>query len=433
MNPRLASVHALQQILQQGRNLPDALASVQKKQENPKDRALTQAICYGVCRYYFTLDFILQALLQKPLKEKDTDVHCLLLCGLYQIIYMRVPDHAAVSETVKLVMKLKKNWARGMVNAVLRNYLRQAESLQTQITENKDIQSAHPVWLLVLLKQYWPDQWPAITEANNQPAPMTLRVNLQRSSRDDYLQSLAKADIPAISAQYAESAIRLTQAVDVERLPGFYQGQVSVQDEAAQLAANLLNPQADETILDACAAPGGKTAHILEYQPQLGRVDALEIDGKRLERVQENLQRLGLTAQLVQGDAAEPTQWHTDKLLYDRILLDAPCSATGVIRRHPDIKLLRRADDIPELVKTQQQILNALWPLLRSGGMLLYATCSILAAENNEQVQAFITTHEDARLQPLEVDWGHDTGAGHQILPGEGEMDGFFYACIIKA
>ena len=433
MNPRLASVYVLQQILQQGRNLPDALSQFQTKLESPKDRALSQALCYGVCRYYFQLEFILQSLLQKPLKEKDTDIRCLLLTGLYQIIHMRIPDHAAVSETVKLVLKLKKNWARGMVNAVLRNYLRQADSLQSAIAENDSARTAHPPWLLNLLKQYWPQDWQSIVEANNQAAPMTLRINQQKTKRADYLQALSSADIRASSGQYVDTAIQLEQAVDVEQLPQFFSGEVSVQDEAAQLAAKLLAPRANETILDACAAPGGKTAHILELQPQLKQLDALEIDPKRLQPVQETLQRLGLKAQLLQGDATNPAQWQSQGTSYDRILLDAPCSATGVIRRHPDIKLLRRPDDIAKLVKTQQQILHALWPLLNSGGMLLYATCSVLPLENHEQIRAFLEAQPDAQLQTLEVEWGHNTGAGQQILPGEGGMDGFFYACIVKA
>ena len=414
MNPRLTSVYALKQVLQQGHNLPDALKNVYNDKTSPQDNALIQALCYGVVRYYFTLDAILQKLLQKPLKEKDTDVHCLLLSGLYQIIYMRIPDHAAVSETVNLTRNLKKNWAKGMVNAVLRNYLRQSDQLQQHIQEQESSRYSHPQWLLDLFKADWPDHWQSITENNNQLAPMTLRVNQQQCSRDDYLQKLAQADQDATACQYSADGILLDSPVIVEKLPGFKQGMVSVQDEAAQLASILLAPAAGERILDACAAPGGKTAHLLELQPELAQLDALELKTSRIKQIHENMLRLKLKANVIHGNAAEPDSWW-DSQLYDRILLDAPCSATGVIRRHPDIRL------------------TSLWPLLKSGGMLLYATCSVLKQENTQQILDFLESHDDAKLQTLSVDWGHQTLAGHQILPGEEKMDGFFYACLYKA
>ncbi|MDH5571906.1 MAG: 16S rRNA (cytosine(967)-C(5))-methyltransferase RsmB [Gammaproteobacteria bacterium] len=432
MNPRLTSVYVLQQILQQGRNLPDALKNVIDKKTSPQDHALIQALCYGVVRYYFALDVILQQLLQKPLKEKDSDIRCLLLSGLYQIIYMRIPDHAAVSETVNLTRNLKKNWAKGMVNAVLRNYLRQSESLLQQVQEQEPSRYSHPQWLLDLFKNDWPDHWQSITESNNQLAPMTLRVNRKQCSRDEYLNKLIAAGLTASACHYSGDGILLEHPVAVEKLPDFEQGVVSVQDEAAQLATLLLAPAVGDRILDACAAPGGKTAHILESQPELTRLDALELKPGRINQIIENLQRLKLSANIIQGDAAEPARWW-DKRPYDRILLDAPCSATGVIRRHPDIRLLRRADDIKNLVTIQQQMLNALWPLLKSGGMLLYTTCSILRQENTRQIQNFLEAHSDARFQNINVEWGQQTAAGQQLLPGEEKMDGFFYACLYKA
>ncbi len=432
MNPRLAAVYVLQQVFDRGRNLPDALETVHSRIPDQKGRALTQALSYGVLRHYFSLDAILLQLLKKPLKPKDSDLRYLILLGLYQIIHMRVPDHAAVSETVKLTPALKKNWARAMVNGVLRNYLRQADTLQASIEKDDISRYEHPRWLLNRLQASWPDSWQLIAAANNQPAPMTLRVNQQQISREDYLQRLKTAGIPAELCHYSREGLRLNDAVVVEQLPGFKKGLVSVQDEAAQLAAQLLQAAPGERILDACAAPGGKTAHILEAQPTLAQLDALEQVPARLEYVRDNLQRLRLKAKLITGDASEPEAWW-DGRPYDRILLDAPCSASGVIRRHPDIKHLRRDEDMETLVRTQQQILHALWPLLASGGMLLYATCSVLAEENNLQIEKFLGDCNDARLAPLEANWGTATTAGRQILPGEENMDGFFYACLHKA
>ena len=432
MNPRLAAVNVLQQVFDQGRSLPDALEAVQTRIPDQKGRALTQALAYGVLRHRFSLDAILRQLLKKPLKAKDADLRYLLLLGLYQIIHMRVPDHAAVSETVKLTPALKKNWARAMVNGVLRNYLRQADALQAQAQKNDESRYEHPEWLLLKLQESWPDHWRAIATANNRPAPMTLRVNRRQISRDDYRQRLTTANIDAEPCRYSEDGLRLQEAVPVEQLPGFKKGLVSVQDEAAQLAAPLLQTTSAQRILDACAAPGGKTAHILEISPALKQLDALEREPTRIEYVRENLQRLGLEANLITDDASQANDWW-DGQAYERILLDAPCSATGVIRRHPDIKYLRREQDLPALVQTQQAILQSLWPLLAPGGVLLYATCSVLAEENTLQIENFLRVCKDAQLESMDADWGIPTTTGRQILPGEENMDGFFYACLRKA
>ncbi len=432
MNPRLAAVNVLQQVFDQGRSLPDALEAIQTRIPDQKGRALTQALAYGVLRHRFSLDAVLRQLLKKPLKAKDADLRYLLLLGLYQIIHMRVPDHAAVSETVKLTPALKKNWARAMVNGVLRNYLRQADALQAQAQKNDESRYEHPEWLLLKLQESWPDHWRAIATANNRPAPMTLRVNRRQISRDDYQQRLTTANIDAEPCRYSEDGLRLQEAVPVEQLPGFKKGLVSVQDEAAQLAAPLLQTTSAQRILDACAAPGGKTAHILEISPALKQLDALEREPTRIEYVRENLQRLGLEANLITNDASQANDWW-DGQAYERILLDAPCSATGVIRRHPDIKYLRREQDLPALVQTQQAILQSLWPLLAPGGILLYATCSVLAEENTLQIENFLRVCKDAQLESMDADWGIPTTTGRQILPGEENMDGFFYACLRKA
>ncbi|MDH5394650.1 MAG: 16S rRNA (cytosine(967)-C(5))-methyltransferase RsmB [Gammaproteobacteria bacterium] len=434
MNSRLIVVKVLLQVMQHGRNLPDAIANFADNIEE-NDRSLVQAMSYGIIRLYPRLQFITEQLLSKPLKAKDQDIVLLILSGLYQLIEMRIPDHAAVSETVKITKLLKKPWAKNLVNAVLRNYQRQSETINKKIETNAVAKFAHPQWWLTLVQKNWPisgdkRNWQDILTANNQNPPMTLRLNTQHISRQAYLDQLTQHDISAIAAKHSPDAIYLEKPVAVNQLPLFNEGFVSVQDEAAQLAAILLNPQKGDRVLDACAAPGGKTIHLLEREKNIDLI-AIDIEENRLKKVQENLDRTHLTATLVAANAFKPETWW-DNNLFDRILLDAPCSASGVIRRHPDIKFLRKAEDIPHLVNDQQQILDALWPLLRSKGMLLYATCSVLPQENTLQIQHFLQHHSDAVLQPINGSWGQEQVAGRQILPGEDGMDGFFYALIQK-
>lgn len=427
---RVAAAHAIVEVIVEGQSLSTVMPRWQARVDT-KDTALLQEMVYGVLRWRWQLEFFVKQLLQKPLKEREGEVHALLLLGVYQLEYMRVPAHAAVSATVAATALLKRDWARGMVNAVLRNYQRQREALLAKLESNPGACYSHPAWLLKILQVAYPEHWQAIAEANNQRPPMVLRVNRRKNTRVEYLAILHQAGVDAVPCIHSEDGIVLTKPVDVQQLPGFNEGSVSVQDEAAQLAAVLLNAQPGERILDACAAPGGKTAHILECQPAVAEVVALDNDGGRLQRVRQTLERLGLAARLVTGDAAAPEAWW-DGQAFDRILIDAPCSATGVIRRHPDIKSLRKPEDIAALAQTQSRILDALWPLLKSGGMLLYATCSIAPAEGWQQAQDFLARHEDAAEQLLEVVWGVRTAVGRQILPGEGGMDGFYYACIRK-
>lgn len=431
MNVRLASLRALELIVQQGQSLDNALESVLPRLDRGRDQGLMQHLCYGVMRWYPQLEFLLQQLLHKPLKNKDGDLRLLLLLGLYQLRFTRIPAHAAVDETVALTRTLNKAWARGMVNAVLRNYSRRQDELEQRLERDAPAHWAHPKWLLDSLQQAWPGQWEAIVTANNQQPPMSLRVNGRRGSRDTYIKLLREAGLDARPAPHTESGLILAEPCPVEALPGFNDGVVSVQDGAAQLAAPLLEPQPGERILDACAAPGGKTAHLLEHQPELAELVALDVDAGRLARVTQNLERLDLSATPREGDAARPADWW-DGQPFDRILLDAPCSATGVIRRHPDIKFHRRPSDIPRLSATQHAMLLALWPLLKPGGTLLYATCSILPAENRQQVEAFLAATPEARHVPLTANWGHTLSTGQQILPGEDEMDGFYYARLVK-
>lgn len=437
MNSRLAVVNILSLVTLHGRNLPDAISQFSDKTDE-SDRSFVQAMSYGVIRLYPRLEFIASQLLSKPLKSKDQDIFLLILSGLYQLSEMRIPDHAAVSETVKVTRPLKKIWAKNLVNAVLRNYLRRADALKQQINNNEEATFAHPAWWIEQVKNSWKDNdlWQQVLLANNHNPPMTLRLNTNNQSRDDYIEQLNKLGFQASAGLHSADAIYLEKPVPVENLPLFSEGQVSVQDEAAQLAAGLLNPRQGERILDACAAPGGKTIHLLEKNSNI-ELHAVDIDETRLNKIQQNLDRTRLQAKLIAANAFEPEGWWDNKP-YDRILLDAPCSASGVIRRHPDIKLLRKAEDIGKLAHDQAQILTALWPLLKSGGILLYATCSILKQENTLQIQHFLDQHVDAELLPIESGWGQQQAAGKQILPGEAGiegkngMDGFFYALIQK-
>lgn len=431
MNPRLIATLALDEVFRQRASLTQSLAQHLPRAESPQQRALAQELCFGVMRWWPRLDTLLQRLLRKPLKPKDTDIYVLLLVGLYQLGFTRVPDHAAVSETVAAVNKLKKVWARNLVNAVLRGFQRQRVQLEQDLAHDDIYQTAHPAWLLALIQSAWPQDWQAIVAANNERPPLTLRVNALQGHTAAYLQQLQEQQLPAQAQRYAATAITLQHACDVQQLPGFDQGRVSVQDQAAQLAAGLLELQPGQRVLDVCAAPGGKTAHILETQPDLAQLVAVDVDAHRLQRVQENLARLQLSATVLCGDALQPSQWW-DGQGFDRILLDAPCSASGVIRRHPDIKWLRQPADIDALVVQQHQILDAVWPLLKSGGMLLYATCSILPQENNSQIQAFLQRRPDARLRHINGAWGREMDAGRQILPGDDNMDGFYYALLEK-
>ena len=404
--------------------LPPMLGRVSER-----DRGLLQQLCYGTLRQGPRLQAILNELLDKPLRDKDRDIKGLLLCGLYQLDGMRTPDHAAVAATVGATRTLKKSWAKGMTNAVLRRYLREREQL-TQMLDDA-ARASHPPWLYHKLRQQWPDSAAAIIEANNQHPPMTLRVNGARLSRDEYLSALAQEGIEAQAGEVGPQAVRLSRPRDVLELPGFSAGEVSVQDEAAQMAAPLLQCAPGERVLDACAAPGGKACHILESQPALGELVAMDVDEQRLQKVAENLQRLALSATLLAGDASAPPD-ALQRESFDRILVDAPCSASGVIRRHPDVKLLRRDSDNPQLAQGQLKILQGLWPLLRPGGTLLYATCSVLDEENSQVVQHFLSDCMGAELCANEQDWGQPVACGRQLLPTPAGHDGLFYALLRK-
>ncbi len=429
-NPRLLAARILQQVLS-GRSLSEVAPGFLDKLVDPRDRGLAQELSYGVMRWYPRLAWLLGQLLKKPLRTKDRDITALLLIGLYQLLYLRVADHAAVHETAGAANKLHKRWAVGLINGVLREFQRRRESLLEGQAGDAAASAAMPLWLLQRIQQRWPEQWQERLAALNDRPPMSLRVNRRLVTRDEYLLRLQEAGMGAGTIAATDSGVELERPVDVENLPGFEQGLVSVQDGGAQFAAELLDLRSGQQVLDACAAPGGKTGHILEVAEEL-RVTAVDVDQQRLQQVRENLQRLVLDAELVVGDASRPTGGWADRQ-YDRILLDVPCSASGVMRRHPDIKYLRRPGDIAALVELQAHILRAIWPLLKPGGLLLYATCSILPEENELQVSAFLKQAMDAGESPLDEAWGEARVVGRQIAPGRLNMDGFYYARLVKA
>jgi 16S rRNA (cytosine967-C5)-methyltransferase len=428
--PRLTAVKMLSSVLDSGSNLADAESG--NKLPDARDRAYARHLVYGVLRWLTALEWLADQLLRKPLRRKDRDVHRLILVGLFQLWKDDAAAHAAIHEGAESARKLGKPWAVSVINAVLRRFQREQADWIARL-EEKEERFAHPAWLLQALKADWPQDWQQIADANNLPGPLWLRLNRQFKTADT-LDGLAEGGFTVERHAVAREAIKISPAAPVHSLPGFEQGRISVQDPAAQLAAGLLRLEENHRVLDACAAPGGKACHILESAPGLD-LTALDQSPARLELVAENLGRLGITCggpvKLIAADAAEPAQWW-DGVLYDRILLDAPCSASGVIRRHPEIKWLRSPGQVEDAAKMQARLLNRLWPLLGAGGILLYATCSVLRVENSKQIQQFIELHPDAELLETDSRWGRKLDYGQQILPGEQEMDGFFYASLRK-
>jgi 16S rRNA (cytosine967-C5)-methyltransferase len=429
MKVRAAAAEVIGQILRQKGSLSSLLPAAQSRVMD-NDRALLQELCFGTLRWQPQLDSYLQQLLDKPLRAKDSDIQALLLLGLYQLLYTRIPDHAAIGETVEVTRTLKKPWASKLINGVLRRFQREKTLLDEQLQGNPVFFSAHPQWLLDELGLAWPEQLNTIIRANNTHPPFTLRLNTRVRPRAAYLAELETNGIQARATPFSADGITLQQACDPRQLPGFDDGLISVQDEAAQLAAGLLELAPGQRVLDACCAPGGKTGHMLEFEPELA-VLALDSDARRLTRVEENLARLKVSAHIQCGDGTAPDDWW-DGQQFDRILLDAPCSASGIIRRHPDIKVLRSPAEITRLAKLQGQLLDSLWPLLKPGGILLYATCSVLPAENTRVVEAFTGRQADSRCDALDTDWGLVQPCGRQLLPDPGGCDGFYYARLRK-
>ncbi|MFL1456876.1 16S rRNA (cytosine(967)-C(5))-methyltransferase RsmB [Marinobacter sp. GN3S48] len=430
MNDRSQPMRALAarvlQSVENGQSLTQCLPPA-LNQLAPNERPELQAICYGTCRWFHRLDDELDQRLKKPLRKQDRVVHHLMLVALFQLRYSQQATYAVLNETVEACRALGKPNLTGLVNGVLRS----AERDGAPEPANDAARFSHPLWMVEKLRHNWPDDWPAILAANNAQAPMTLRVNALRFSREEYLGHLAEAGIQGQATAFAPHGIQLETPVPVDHLPWFADGAVSVQDEAAQLCTTLLDLAPGQRVLDACAAPGGKTCAILEACGELGEVVAIDESAERLPRVQENLDRLDLRANLLEADAAAIGQWW-DGQPFDRILLDVPCSASGVIRRHPDIKLLRRESDIVPLASIQLGLLDAMWDILKPGGRLVYATCSVFPQENHRIIQRFLKQQSGARLLEPNVPWGRDMAAGRQLLPNPDSHDGFFYAVLEK-
>lgn len=428
---RRQALWSLLQVVEHGHSLNAVIPEASQRIPQQRDKALCQELVYGVMRYHQRLNWIAAQLLQKRFKPKDQDLQIILEMALYQLFEMRTPDHAAVNSAIELVIWKDKEWAKGLINGVLRNAIRQREELQAKIQKKEVPLFSHPSWMLKFMKGNWPKNWRDAAEAALQRPPMSLRVNLSKTDVENYKQRLDKMGISAQEHTACPSALTLDKPVDVSLLPGFSKGEVSVQDVAAQIAAQLLAPKNGERVLDACAAPGGKTGHLLEIAPQC-QLTAVELEPKRIIRIGENLHRLNVQAEVIAADLRQIDHWWNEET-FDRILLDAPCSATGVIRRNPDIKALREPEDIAPLVELQAECLDAVWQTLKPGGTLLYATCSIFKAENEHQVQRFLERTPDAKLEATEIPGTIDTGYGHQFLPGNTlNADGFFYAKLIK-
>lgn len=424
LNLRSMAAQAVEQVVEKGQSLSNVLPAMQQK-VGDKDKALLQELCFGVLRSLSQLEWMIKQLMERPMTGKQRTVHYLIMVGLYQLLHTRIPAHAALAETVEGAVVIKRPQLKGLINGVLRQFQRRQEELLAEFSQS-ELRFLHPSWLVKRIQNAYPQQWESILEANNQRPPMWLRVNRNHHTRDSWLALLAEAGLTGFAHPDYPDAVRLETPTSVLALPGFEQGWVTVQDASAQGCVRYLQPQNGEQILDLCCAPGGKTTHILEVAPE-ANVMAVDVDEKRLSRVYDNLKRLGMKATVKQGDGRYPQQWCGEQQ-FDRILLDAPCSATGVIRRHPDIKWLRRDRDIAELAQLQSEILDATWAHLKPGGTLVYATCSILPEENQQQITAFLARTSNAVLSET----GTAEQPGLQNLPGAEEGDGFFYAKLIK-
>lgn len=428
LNPRVRAIQILRMLLQEKKSLQECLTM--------DDTPFVYQLAYGTLRYYYALRAMANFALKQPLAHKDEDIYLLIILGIYQIQHLDVAEYAILKETVDVADKLKKSWAKKLINAILRRFLRERDVFEKQCELSEEARYAHPQWFINEIKVAYPEKWTEILKSNNQKAPMHVRVNALKMSRDEYLSILTKVGIEAEVQITLNNAITLKYPMDVHKLPGFSDGCFSVQDIASQRVVEYLDLQAGQRVLDACAAPGGKTCHILETEPNLASLVAVDVSSDRLQKITENLTRLQLLPEkstiteisnsavkvvLLTGDASSPQNWW-DKKLFDRILLDAPCSATGVIRRHPDIKLLRTPKDIQKATEKQRIILDALWMLLKPEGRLIYTTCSVLPEENENQVSDFLLNHLDAKILQL-----------NQVLPDESnQSDGFFYAVLSK-
>ena len=422
---RTVAAIAAEKVIFRGHSLDRALEQIQVAES---DRELLQELTNGVLRWYWWLEYIALELLKRPMRSRNRDVLCLLLIGLYQLEFMRIPHYAVVSETVDAVLDLQKKWAGGLINAVLRKFL----DARDRFDRNKlpDINRySHPQWIIDCVRQKWPEDWQVILNANNERPNMVLRINPNCTSIMQYLQMLSREKIEAEADSVASSAVVLKKRVSVSDLPGFEEGLVSVQNQSSQLAVPELDVRPGHRVLDACAAPGGKTIQILEHQPLLGELVALDIDEFRVSNLVSNLSRTSTRAKVMIADAADIQKWW-DGRKFDRILLDAPCSTLGVVSKHPDIKHNRQYQDLKGYTNQQSNLLDALLPLLKHDGRLLYTTCSIFSCENEDQIIGALARNPEFKARPLGHHLGRSTGCGRQRLQGVHCGDGFFYAAI---
>ncbi|MDF1795476.1 MAG: 16S rRNA (cytosine(967)-C(5))-methyltransferase RsmB [Coxiellaceae bacterium] len=433
MNSRAVAAGVIHEVIDQQHSMSQVLPKALAKIEKAEDRAFVQEVSYGCLRWYPQLQAVANQLLYTPLKSKNHDVLCLLLTGIYQLMYLKTPAYAAVSETVAASKQMKKPWAAKLINKTLRQFSNNVEQVINESKNGEITEHAHPVWLVKRVKQAYAEKWTEILRANNTAAPMFLRINKTKTNREEYLKLLSAAEIAAEPIEFCDSAIRLTQPVAVDKLPGFNDGLAYVQDLSGQLVADLLKLEPNVHVLDACSAPGSKSTHIIECQPSV-HLTAVDNQANRLPLIKQNIERLGLPhnhLHMVLADVCHTDQWWQGEK-FDRILVDAPCSATGVIRRHPDIKWLRQNHDIDQLVQQQARILDKVWELLKPGGLLVYTTCSILPDENQLQVKRFLNQHKDAKLEAFEMPVGFAVEPGWQLLPSEDGGDGFYYAKLRK-
>lgn len=448
-NSRAEAAKTIKKVLVEGSSFDSSFVPDKLKSSDPRDIGLYKELCFGTLRQYHFLEALISSYVKKPLNKKDWDIKALLLIGSYQLIFMRTPDHAALSNTVEACKSLKKIWAKGMVNAILRNLIKLLDDVDrndieavkqccSKVIKAEHLLNAQPEWLYEKIRADYSDKARDIFEHNNTPPPMCIRV-AEENLVTTVKTTLSAEGINANESATSVQALVLDKAINALSLPGFNEGMTSVQDAGAQLAARLFDKQRIENeqeplnILDACAAPGGKTLQLMQlFKNSDVELTALDISEQRLKQVRQNLERGGFAAKLIAADASKLDAWW-DQKLFDAILLDAPCSGSGVINRHPDIKLLRRADDIQSFAAQQLQLLKTVWQTLRPGGELVYCTCSIFKEENQQIIEQFAKEQSDAKHQTLKVDWGIDTGHGHQLLPNIGENDGFFFAKLCKA
>jgi 16S rRNA (cytosine967-C5)-methyltransferase len=427
MTPRAIATQIIHQVCYEGISLSDAFDRAHLNKN--KDVSFIKEICFGTIRFWLSLQSILKQLLEKPLKKTDKDIECLLCMGLYQLQYMFITEYAIVNETVETARALKKPWATGLVNKILRRMI--AEKTQPiGITA----QYAHPNWLIDNIKKAYPAEWESILQSNNEKAPLFLRVNTTKITAEQFQSVLSDNQISFISVAHLDNALLLPSPIPVEKIPGFHEGFFSVQDAAGQKVLEYLDLNDAHIVLDACAAPGSKTTHLLEKHPAIKKLISVDISESRLQKIKENTTRLQLNTKnhkLITADIEKIDNEFPNET-FDRILLDAPCSATGVIRRHPDIKLLRKKTDISVLAAQQLKMLHTLWPLLKKRGKLLYTTCSILPDENSDVIKSFLSQQKDAHALPLDSAWGKPCEQGQQVITGDQGRDGFYYALLEK-